>query len=88
MANSLSGKPSSTAVALGANVSPMPMPAIAKVAGVSQPYVVRIFGPKLELYLEVFRLACGRIGETFQRVVDAEPFDPDDEAAWGLPVFG
>lgn len=56
--------------------------AVAREAGVSQPYVVRIFGTKLELYLEVFRRACGRIGETFQRVVDAEPFDPDDEAAW------
>jgi len=56
--------------------------AVASEAGVSQPYVVRIFGTKLELYLEVHRRACGRIGETFQQVIDAEPFDPRRDADW------
>ena len=37
--------------------------AVAKEAGVSQPYVVRIFGSKLELFLEVFTRATGRIGD-------------------------
>ncbi|MDQ6657703.1 MAG: TetR/AcrR family transcriptional regulator [Actinomycetota bacterium] len=57
--------------------------AVARAAGVSQPYVVRIFGTKLELYLQVYRRACDRIGDTFQQVIAAGPFDPDDEAAWG-----
>lgn len=56
--------------------------AVAKQAGVSQPYVVRIFGTKLELYLQVFDRACGRIGETFQRVIEVEPFDPQREEHW------
>ena len=33
--------------------------AVAKEAGVSQPYVVRIFGTKLELFLEVFERLGG-----------------------------
>ena len=37
--------------------------AVAKEAGVSQPYVVRIFGSKLDLFLEVFTRATGRIGD-------------------------
>ncbi|MCW2759669.1 MAG: hypothetical protein JWO46_3415, partial [Nocardioidaceae bacterium] len=36
--------------------------AVAKEAGVSQPYVVRIFGTKLDLFLEVFDRVMARIG--------------------------
>ena len=43
--------------------------AVAKEAGVSQPYVVRIFGTKLELFLEVFTRATGRIGDAFADVL-------------------
>ena len=35
--------------------------AVAREAGVSQPYVVRMFGTKLELFLEVFQRAVGRM---------------------------
>ncbi|MFC4784186.1 TetR/AcrR family transcriptional regulator [Nocardioides sp. MAHUQ-72] len=56
--------------------------AVAKEAGVSQPYVVRIFGTKLELFLEVFTHATGRIAAAFQGVLAERPFDPDSEADW------
>jgi AcrR family transcriptional regulator len=56
---------------------------IAKEAGVSQPYVVRIFGTKKELFLEVLDRACDRIGVAFQSVLDAAPFDPDADEDWG-----
>ncbi len=56
--------------------------AVAKEAGVSQPYVVRIFGTKLELFLEVFERACGRIREAFEAVLADGPFDPDDDDDW------
>jgi AcrR family transcriptional regulator len=56
--------------------------AVAKEAGVSQPYVVRIFGTKLDLFLEVFAHATGRIAAAFQRVLAERPFDPDDDADW------
>ena len=53
--------------------------AVAKVAGVSQPYVVRMFGTKLELFLAVYGRACERIVEAFQAVLDERPFDPASE---------
>ncbi len=56
--------------------------AVAKQAGVSQPYVVRIFGTKLELFLEVFDRACGRIREAFEAVLAEGPFDPEDDDDW------
>lgn len=52
---------------------------VAKEAGVSQPYVVRLFGTKLDLFLEVFARACGRIEESFQAVLDERAFDPESE---------
>ena len=56
--------------------------AVAKEAGVSQPYVVRIFGTKLELFLEVFERACDRIREAFEAVLADGPFDPVSEDDW------
>jgi AcrR family transcriptional regulator len=53
--------------------------AVAREAGVSQPYVVRTFGTKLELFLEVFRRATDRIRLAFEEVLDERPFDPDSE---------
>lgn len=50
---------------------------VAREAGVSQPYVVRIFGTKLELFLEVFTRSTSRIRDAFAAVVD----DPDFDAA-------
>jgi len=52
---------------------------VAKEAGVSQPYVVRMFGTKLELFLAVLDRACRRIDATFQAVLDEGPFDPASE---------
>src|SRR5919112_616849 len=56
--------------------------AVAKEAGVSQPYVVRMFGTKLELFLEVFSHACERIRVAFAEVLDAAPFDPERDEDW------
>lgn len=53
--------------------------AVAKEAGVSQPYVVRIFGTKLELFLEVFDVATRRVLDAFQAVIDAGEVDPTTE---------
>jgi AcrR family transcriptional regulator len=52
---------------------------VAKEAGVSQPYVVRMFGTKLELFLAVFGHACDRIEAAFRAVLEEGPFDPDSE---------
>ena len=54
--------------------------AVAKEAGVSQPYVVRLFGTKLQLFLEVFERAVRRIRDAFRAVLDDGPFDPASEA--------
>ena len=61
--------------------------AVAREAGASQPYVVRMFGTKLELFLEVFQRAAGRIGDGFAAVLDDGVFDPtseDDKDRMGL----
>ncbi|MEI5672168.1 MULTISPECIES: TetR/AcrR family transcriptional regulator [unclassified Nocardioides] len=54
---------------------------VAREAGVSQPYVVRIFGTKLELFLEVFERSTLRIRDAFAEVVDDPTFDPTAEDA-------
>src|SRR3954453_16442191 len=56
--------------------------AVAKEAGVSQPYVVRIFGTKLDLFLEVLERACARVREAFEEVLDQAPFDPENDDDW------
>jgi AcrR family transcriptional regulator len=43
---------------------------------------VRIFGTKLELFLEVFDRACARIREAFEAVLADGPFDPENEDDW------
>src|SRR4051795_13324097 len=61
--------------------------AVAKEAGVSQPYVVRMFGTKLDLFLQVFERSVHRIKAAFEEVLEAGPFDPeseDDKARMGL----
>lgn len=61
--------------------------AVAREARVSQPYVVRMFGTKLELFLEVFQRSADRIRAAFEEVLDAGPFDPaseEDKARMGL----
>jgi AcrR family transcriptional regulator len=56
---------------------------VAREAGVSQPYLFRIFGTKLELFLQVFGRAADRLRLAFEEVLDDRPFDPDslDDAA-------
>lgn len=53
--------------------------AVAKEAGVSQPYVVRMFGTKLELFLAVYTVACDRIEAAFRGILDERGFDPASE---------
>lgn len=53
--------------------------AVAKQAGVSQPYVVRMFGTKLELFLAVFEHATDAIRTAFEAVLDEQDFDPTSE---------
>lgn len=59
--------------------------AVAKEAGVSQPYVVRIFGTKLELFLEVVDRATARMRDAFADVIDAGVLDPEGDD-WFLPL--
>lgn len=56
--------------------------AVAREAGVSQPYVVRIFGTKLALFLEVLERSCERIRAAFEAVLEEGPFDPDSDDDW------
>lgn len=59
--------------------------AVAKEAGVSQPYVVRIFGTKLELFLEVFARSSDQIRAAFEKVLTEAREDgagPDDDEVW------
>ena len=56
--------------------------AVAKEAAVSQPYVVRIFGTKLDLFLEVFHRVMERIGNAFADELASGTFDPDNEEDW------
>src|SRR4030095_5001589 len=51
---------------------------VARAAGVSQPYVVRLFGTKEKLFVEVIERAYARLIDEFRRAL---PGDPDDRAA-------
>lgn len=55
---------------------------VAEQAGVSQPYVVRIFGTKLDLFLEVLDRSTGQIIKAFREVLAEGSFDPDNEDDW------
>jgi AcrR family transcriptional regulator len=57
--------------------------AVAKQAGVSQPYVVRMFGTKLELFTEVFDHAASAIDDAFVAVIADGDFDPASDDDWG-----
>ncbi|MET8651261.1 TetR/AcrR family transcriptional regulator [Nocardia aurea] len=46
---------------------------IARRAGVSQPYVIRLFGTKQHLFLAAVRSACDRIEEVFREAGNAIP---------------
>jgi AcrR family transcriptional regulator len=59
---------------------------VAREAGVSQPYVVRTFGTKRALFLDVFGRSTERIRDAFSAVLDdyspEHPFDPDGDDDW------
>ncbi|MEC3919833.1 TetR/AcrR family transcriptional regulator [Nocardia sp. CDC160] len=48
---------------------------IARRAGVSQPYVIRLFGTKQQLFLAVLDQVCGRIEELFRAGATTAPPD-------------
>nr|WP_254925769.1 MULTISPECIES: TetR/AcrR family transcriptional regulator [unclassified Rhodococcus (in: high G+C Gram-positive bacteria)] len=56
--------------------------AVAKEAGVSQPYVVRMFGTKVELFRLVFQRSIDGIMTAFDAVLASGPLDPADDATW------
>jgi AcrR family transcriptional regulator len=56
--------------------------AVAREAGVSQPYVVRMFGSKAELFREVFARAVERVMAAFEPTLDELAADPDNEELW------
>lgn len=55
---------------------------VAREAGVSQPYVVRMFGTKRDLFLAVFERSTDKIKQAFQAVLEEQPFDHEDDADW------
>ncbi len=56
--------------------------AVAREAGVSQPYVVRMFGTKAELFREVFARASQAIQDTFNSEIDKLVVDAENEEFW------
>jgi AcrR family transcriptional regulator len=56
--------------------------AVAREAGVSQPYVVRMFGSKLDLFLEALARCTQQIITAFREVLAEQPFDPEDDEDW------
>jgi AcrR family transcriptional regulator len=57
--------------------------AVAQAAGVSQPYVVRMFGTKENLFLEVLGRSLDRLLTTFRRVIAEAPADTEPEELKG-----
>jgi AcrR family transcriptional regulator len=53
---------------------------VARRAGVSQPYVVRLFGTKRDLFVEVLRYSHERIAKAFAETVESAPEGPLLEA--------
>lgn len=53
--------------------------AVARAAGVSQPYVVRMFGTKEALFLAVLERALTRLLATFRAAIAENPQSPPDE---------
>lgn len=46
---------------------------IARLAGVSQPYVIRLFGTKQQLFLATLRTACDQIEQIFTAAAERRP---------------
>lgn len=56
---------------------------VARAAGVSQPYVVRTFGSKEQLFLEVADSALAELVDAFHAVIEVRPQPADLPAALG-----
>lgn len=59
---------------------------IARQAGISQPYIFKLFGTKKELFLTSALRVCDRVQNTFQNALVANPGDPLD--AMGMAYVG
>ncbi|MFE9583108.1 TetR/AcrR family transcriptional regulator [Nocardia sp. NPDC006044] len=59
---------------------------IARRAGVSQPYVIRLFGTKQNLFISALHRVCDRIEEVFREARGEAPADAAPEVA--LPALG
>lgn len=59
---------------------------VAKAAGVSQPYVVRMFGTKEKLFLEVLRRALAAMIDAFRAALHGDP-EVEVERRIGLSYF-
>ncbi|WP_107655319.1 TetR/AcrR family transcriptional regulator [Nocardia suismassiliense] len=59
---------------------------IARRAGVSQPYVIRLFGTKQQLFLAALHRVCDRIEEVFRAAGEAA--EPDATPAEALHALG
>lgn len=59
---------------------------VAKAAGVSQPYVVRMFGTKEKLFLEVLHRALAAMLDAFRSALHGDP-EVDVERRMGLSYF-
>ncbi len=59
---------------------------IARLAGVSQPYVIRLFGSKQQLFIAAANRVCDRVEEVFREAASQVPPDATPEQA--LDVLG
>ncbi|HET9257409.1 MAG TPA: TetR/AcrR family transcriptional regulator [Pseudonocardiaceae bacterium] len=59
---------------------------VARIAGVSQPYVLRLFGSKQALFLATYQYAASRIQDTFRAAAATLP--PDAEVPDRLKALG
>jgi AcrR family transcriptional regulator len=46
---------------------------VARLAGVSQPYVIRLFRSKQQLFIAAMRHACGRVEQVFRDAAEEQP---------------
>jgi AcrR family transcriptional regulator len=59
---------------------------IARIAGVSQPYLFRLFGTKRDLFLAAVGRCFDRIGDSFEAAAESEASLRRDDFPMGLPA--
>lgn len=62
--------------------------AVARAAGVSQAYIVRMFGSKQALFTEVAQRALARIEEAFRAAAADDAAPTPWRSAWAWPMWG